>query len=205
MEQNVVDRLQRGEVIIIDDFPFPWKYEEFINRKHHQIYENVYFVGTASPLYDEEHEALIHVVEETLGLITQPGPKIRTRVTTTEDKEKRTRNVHVDPYDLVAVMYLSELPKEIDPNDVGTLFYSFKGDGTKKVDMSGDMTRWNTILGVCSMEHEAWEVWLTVPFKRNRAVFFSGSLFHSPGNGFYGSNMQDGRVTLDLFSWIEKS
>jgi hypothetical protein len=46
---------------------------------------------------------------------------------------------------------------------------------------------------------EEWNLIKTIPFKKNRAIFYHGSLFHSPPKDLFESRIIGKRITLDLF------
>jgi hypothetical protein len=44
-----------------------------------------------------------------------------------------------------------------------------------------------------------WEELGRIPFRRNRAVVFSGRYFHSPPAEYFGESVKNGRITLNFF------
>jgi hypothetical protein len=106
---------------------------------------------------------------------------------TLADTQKRAV-CHADGVDYAGICYLSN-PEH---NKSGTVFYRHKPTGEL-------MRNKNTPEKYDYSDPEQWEEISRVDMKFNRLVFYPGDLFHSIATPFFGKNIDDARLTQNMF------
>jgi hypothetical protein len=192
----------KGEIIVIDDFLSSDEIEHFTTNVTFRTESDVYYPGRSSHFNLIINSFIQKKIEKCLDIKLNDTGVARLRVTNEADGVKLKRDVHIDTFNFNAVIYLTDPPLGSDGLVYGTRFFEFKHDKTRQVDRTnfGESEKWSMILELCSTKDEAWSEWKSIPFKKGRAVFFNGELFHAGPKKFFGLTDSDGRITLEYFS-----
>lgn len=123
------------------------------------------------------------------------------RVQRKMDENKEKTFIHTDEHRLNVIIYLSDPPKGEDPEQFGTHFYRHKNLKRKRLVHTGNEKEelQRDIIYEDNRNFAAWDVWLRIPYKKNRCLIFDGNLYHSAGQCFFGTTVEDSRMTQNFF------
>lgn len=200
----MIERIQKGEIVVIDDFFSPEMCKHFTNSKTFHRGPDQNYQGRASSLTAEEKIELRTKLEALLKIEIDPQFISRARVANKSDKNTEKSFIHYDPFPLVGIIYLSNTSE--DPNRFGTHFYEYKNNGKKKADYQVEVEtwKWSLILENHSKDLSLWNKWNSIDYKFGRLVLFDGGYFHSGPLEVFGEDDQSGRYTVEFFANFRK-
>ena len=123
------------------------------------------------------------------------------RVQRKMDENQQKTFIHFDLNRINVLIYLSDPPAKENSEIYGTHFYqhlSLKKKRFISLNSSKDDFQ-RKIVYEDTRDFTAWNKWLTVPFKRNRAVIFDGNFYHSTSLHFFGDGPDNARLTQNFF------
>ncbi len=147
-----------------------------------------------SPL--SEVKESVETLANRLDPIFRTSPfDVTLRVSLEEHAGKHRTFVHIDA-SLNVIIYLEG--REGPEN--GTVFYRHRDLGLTTVkENTAEAAKFGLLLNHDTNDFSRWEEISRIPFRRNRAVIFSGRYFHSPPEEYYGKSVMEGRVTMNFF------
>lgn len=127
----------------------------------------------------------------------------------TKDDPLLESNIHVDPFDWAAIIYLT-LPKFCRG---GTSFYRFKATGWESVPSSKELQDKgygdaDELIRSHSKNPKMWDINYSIPMKYNRLVLYKANQFHAATSlgknrqgtrSGFGSNIENARLTMNFF------
>jgi hypothetical protein len=189
-------------VHVIDDFyqDLTWLDSHLKNATFKSITDANYAgLQSVAPIMVEETQKRFELIlGEKLSFLASDGV---IRVQRQMDENQQKTFIHFDLNRINALIYLSDPPIKDNPEIYGTHFYQHLGLKKKRFislnSSKDDFQR--KIVYEDTRQFNAWSRWLTVPFKRNRALIFDGNLYHSTSLHFFGDGPENGRLTQNFF------
>ncbi len=198
MSDDTLQRIFAGEVIIVDDFSLPFSGTDFLERPlRKQGLSN--FPGRFRILDSTELREFERAIEETLSVKLLPESGVA-RIRRTGKGDRGQAFIHHDEAQFVCTVYLSDLPPEVEPEDFGTSFYRHRRTGWTQFPQRKTLQlASNLILRSDGHDLAAWDVVEKVPFRKYRALFYLGRLYHSPPACVLDGRCGHERLTLEFF------
>lgn len=206
---SVVKRILNEDYIhVIDDFydSYDWLNKHLALAEFKRV-EHVNYPGLTSmppENYKEIWERVLQIFEHEIVMDAFAG---QVRLTRAIDKDTEKSKIHIDKNQIIGLVFLSDLPPEAkDPKDYGTRFFKHKTlNKNKFLDLGKSRNAIQEFTaGRDTNNFEAWECWKVIPYKKNRAMFFNGNLYHAPTNVFWGKDAKDCRITQHFFTSLKK-
>jgi hypothetical protein len=194
--------LQENYVHVIDDFypDLSWL-EEYKKNAIFKPIHAVNYAGLTAPPPAGIEKTMERIMDMLGGEIEFSHYDGQIRFTQKADEGTEKIKIHNDLNRIIILIYLSEAPAHLDPVDCGTFFYHHKKMKRKRFILTNALANefQDTILNRDTHDTDKWDNWLTIPFKKNRALIYDGNLYHAPTKLFYGDDVFTGRVTQHFF------
>lgn len=187
----------KPEITIIDNFyeDIDWL-QPYLNSVSSRKNDHVNYAGQVYPAPPDQTSFALEKIDSLFSLkdsLSKHQGEIR--VTHANDQQDFKSFIHADD-SFNVLIYLSGEETEAS----GTRFYRHKDLNISSV--PNDLITQNKISSFFDVDTnnlERWEVIETVPFKKNRAIFFDGRFFHSVPPTFYGHDLKTARITQNFF------
>ncbi len=192
-------------VHVIDDFydDLSWLDVHLKNERFLSVPDANYsgLQSVAPAAAKETQDRLEQILGAKLSFKTSDGV---IRVQRKIDENVQKTFIHFDLNRFNALIYLSDPPSNETQEMYATHFYEHLALKKRRFislnSSKDDFQRETAFEDTHNLD--AWGKWLSIPFKKNRAVIFDGNLYHSTSLHFFGDTPQNSRVTQNFFPQI---